>query len=175
MRKGMFIAFCMCLLLVACDDKKQLTLPTRSKDQTKLKKEAVPTETETVDGNEKGEDETLKELYITIHEQSSRIILYENQTTKELKEILPMSFSMEDLHQNEKFVYLNQNFTTNAQAISQIQKGDVMLFGSNCLVIFYESFPTTFQYTPIGRIEDLNVLDEIAGNTVIQVRLEMRE
>lgn len=174
MRKGMLITFCMCLLLGACKDKNQLTQPSNPKKQTKLKQE-IQTQNGTVDNNGKGEDEILKDLYVTINEQSSKIILYENQTTKELKEILPMSFSMEDLHRNEKFVYLNQNFTTNAQAVSQIQKGDVMLYGSDCFVIFYESFPTTFQYTPIGRIEDLNLLDEVAGNVVVQVHLEMRE
>ncbi|MGX8835468.1 cyclophilin-like fold protein [Amedibacillus sp. YH-ame6] len=175
MRSEVLITICMCVLLVACNDKKQPVYISSPKVQIQTKKERVPIQNNTIINEKKREVETLKELYITINDQSSKIILYDNKTTKELKEILPISFSMEDLHRNEKFVYLNQNFTTNSQTIAQIHKGDIMLFGSNCLVIFYESFLTTFQYTPVGKIENLSVLDKIVGNAVIEVYLEMKE
>ena len=43
-----------------------------------------------------------------------------------------------------------------------------MLFGNNCLVIFYESFDTTYSYTKIGHIDNLDNLEN--GN--IKVKFE---
>lgn len=39
-----------------------------------------------------------------------------------------------------------------------------MLFGSSCLVIFYENFNTSYSYTRIGKINNANNLDIILGN-----------
>lgn len=40
-----------------------------------------------------------------------------------------------------------------------------MLFGNNCLVIFYKTFYTSYSYTKIGHIE--NILD--LGSDSVQV------
>jgi hypothetical protein len=34
-----------------------------------------------------------------------------------------------------------------------------MLYGNNCLVVFYKSFDTSYSYTKIGHIESLNELE----------------
>ena len=39
-----------------------------------------------------------------------------------------------------------------------------MLFGSSCLVIFYENFNTSYSYTRFGKINNANNLDIILGN-----------
>jgi hypothetical protein len=38
-----------------------------------------------------------------------------------------------------------------------------MLYGNNCLVIFYKSFDTSYQYTKIGHIENL---DDIGSENI---------
>ena len=55
----------------------------------------------------------------------------------------------------------------NPQLVGQIQKGDVMLFGSDCLVIFYDSFETEFRYTKIGHIDNLGDLGN--GNVDVSI------
>ena len=38
-----------------------------------------------------------------------------------------------------------------------------MLFGGDCVVLFYESFPRTYAYTPLGWINDPEGLAEALG------------
>ena len=47
-----------------------------------------------------------------------------------------------------------------------------MLYGNNCLVIFYESFSTTYSYTKIGHIENIDNLKENleSGNVEIKIK-----
>lgn len=44
-----------------------------------------------------------------------------------------------------------------------IHTGDILLFGSNCIVLFYEDFSTSYSYTPIAHIEDINGLKSALG------------
>ena len=50
----------------------------------------------------------------------------------------------------------------------KINVGDVMLYGNNCLVIFYKSFDTSYSYTKIGHIDNLPDL----GSDSITVKFE---
>ncbi len=45
-----------------------------------------------------------------------------------------------------------------------IHTGDILLFGSNCIVLFYEDFSTSYSYTPISNIEDTNGLESALGS-----------
>lgn len=146
--------------------------PIETKD-TQEQSDTLIDQNEIIDETKK-EEETLKELYITVNGQTRKVNLYDNQTTNELLMMLPMTITMDDLHRNEKYIYLDQNLSTQSQSIANIQKGDLMLYGSNCLVLFYESFPTTFQYTPIGKIENPISLDQIVGSGSIQVTFELK-
>lgn len=125
---------------------------------------SVPESSDSVDNAE-------NQHSITINEEQYAIELYDNQTVNELMDYLPLNITMEDLNANEKFYYLDQNLTTISQNVGQISRGDIMLFGSNCLVLFYESFPTSYSYTPIGRIIDSDQLTSLreAGSVSVQL------
>lgn len=88
---------------------------------------------------------------------------YDNPTARELYSRLPMTLGMSAMA-HEKYYYLEQSLPTDSERISRIDAGDIMLWGNDCLVVFYESFDTTYSYTRIGRISDVSGLAEFLGS-----------
>lgn len=107
--------------------------------------------------NNKNEKSDLKmtEIKVKIHDKTYKLNLENNQTVEEFINSLPQEYMMNELNGNEKYVYISESLTTNIYQPKKIEKGDVMLYGDNCLVIFYESFETNYRYTKIGHIDNL--------------------
>ncbi len=78
-------------------------------------------------------------------------------------ELLPLSAEMSELNGNEKYLYLDESLPTDPYRPQTIEAGDVMLYGDDCLVVFYETFPTSYSYTRIGRLTSVEGLAEAAG------------
>lgn len=57
-----------------------------------------------------------------------------------LLEKLPLTLNMDELNGNEKFYFFSEKFPTDSEPVGNIRAGDLMLYGSLCLVLFYESF-----------------------------------
>ena len=104
---------------------------------------------------------------ITINKKEYTLNLVDNPTTNKLKEMLPLEINMEELNGNEKYIYLDTTLPTNSSNLKRINAGDVMLYGDNCLVIFYKSFDTPYSYTKIGHIDNLENL----GKGSIKVKI----
>ena len=117
---------------------------------------------------EKKESDIMTNINVIINNNSYVLKLEENETVRELFKLLPQEYTMNELNGNEKYVYLGSALPTNSSKPKKINKGDVMLFGDNCLVVFYESFNTNYSYTKIGHIDDLPNL----GNSNITIRFE---
>lgn len=116
------------------------------------------------------EEMTMDKVYININGQKLEVDLENNSTVSAFTKMLPLELSMNDLNGNEKYVYLNESLPTNTYSPKHIEAGDVMLFGDNCLVIFYESFDTSYSYSKIGHIDSLPELD--GGNVSVNLSTE---
>jgi len=101
-----------------------------------------------------------------------KVVLEENKTVDALVQKLPITIKMEDLNNNEKYCYLDFTLPTEAKSVKNIKKGDIMLFGNNCLVIFYKSFKTSYSYTRIGHIENSNNIEQVLGKSTVEVLFE---
>lgn len=113
-------------------------------------------------------NEVIRSLKATIDEKEYIINLEDNETVKSFVNLLPQKLNMSDLNGNEKYVYLSAELPVNSYNPNHINKGDVMLFDNNCLVIFYKSFDTSYSYTKIGHIDNLPDL----GSSDILVRID---
>lgn len=113
-------------------------------------------------------------LKITVGTNTFTATLYINPTVTAFKTRLPMTISMSDLNANEKYFDLPANLPANASNPGTIKAGDLMLYGSNTLVLFYKSFSTTYSYTRMGRIEDTSGLIAALGSGNVTVRFELQ-
>ena len=86
--------------------------------------------------------------------------------------MLPMTLEMNELNGNEKYHFLSGELPTASEQPSEIRVGDIMLYGSNCVVLFYKTFPSSYSYTRIGRIDDVAGLQEAVGSAGVTVQFE---
>lgn len=107
------------------------------------------------------------DVTVTIHGVSFSIELANNDTAAAFQNLLPATLSMQELHGNEKFVNLESSLPTDSSVVGSIQAGDLMLYGDNCVVLFYKSFTTSYSYTRIGRITDTDGLAAAVGSGTI--------
>ncbi len=119
------------------------------------------------------EEVQMEKMQIVIGEKTYSVSLYDSETTKSLKEMLPMTVSMEELNGNEKYTYLSQSLPTERVYPRQIHTGDLMLYGSDCLVLFYKDFATSYGYTPLGKVNDPIGLTEAVGSGKVKVTFQM--
>ena len=113
-------------------------------------------------------NEVVKSVKAIINEKEYVINLENNETANSFASLLPLELNMSELNGNEKYIYLDTTLPTNSSNPKRINTGDVMLYGDNCLVIFYKSFDTSYSYTRIGHIDNLPNL----GNGNITVKFE---
>ncbi len=77
--------------------------------------------------------------------------------------LLPLTLTLRELNGNEKFLYLDEALPSQPESVGQIQAGDLMLYGNDCVVLFYKSFTTSYSYTRLGRITDPAGLADAVG------------
>ena len=117
------------------------------------------------------EEPDMPEFKIVVGDKTFSATLYDNAAAKALTAMLPLTMNMNELNGNEKYFYLDKSLPTNSSRPSEIKAGDIMLYGDNCLVLFYESFSTSYTYTPIGHIDDPSELAAALGSGNVQVTI----
>lgn len=120
------------------------------------------------------EQKELKSVLLQIDETTVPIRFADNETAMALQKRLPLTMQMKELNGNEKYHYVPFSLPTNPKYIGTVQAGDLMLYGSDCLVLFYESFQTDIQYTRIGWVEP-NRLSELLSADTVRVQMSTEQ
>lgn len=128
----------------------------------------------TTHADESGKNVAGKKLAVKIGSNTFYADLEDNPTTTAFIKLLPFTVSMKEHNGNEKYAELSENLVTNASNPGTIQNGDLMLYGSNTLVLFYKSFPTSYSYTKIGKISNPAVLAAAVGSGNVSVTFEQQ-
>ena len=111
-------------------------------------------------------------IKLTIGGKSFEAELAAGATAKAFSALLPMTLNMNELNGNEKYCYLDTSLPSDASNPGTIHTGDILLYGNNCVVVFYKTFKTSYSYTRIGRITDPAGLEEALGSGDVTVRFE---
>lgn len=110
---------------------------------------------------------------LTLHQQSYDVELADNPTAKAFIKQLPLTLTMQELNGNEKFADLPHPLPPNPIRPETLYQGDLMLYGGHTVVLFYETFRTSYSYTPIGKVVAANKLQDAVGRGNIKVSFSM--
>ena len=121
------------------------------------------------------DDNTAMSINVIVGNKTFTATLADSETGNAFAQLLPMTVTMNELNGNEKYHYLNSSLPTDSYQPGTIQAGDLMLYGNNCVVLFYETFSSSYSYTCIGKIDDPSGLAEALGTGNVSVRFEKAE
>jgi hypothetical protein len=116
---------------------------------------------------------SAKKINIQVGSRTFTATLADNPAITALLPLLPMTLDMADLNRNEKTARLPKNLPTQTYSPGTIQNGDLLLWGANDFVIFYETFSSSYSYTRLGKIDDPSGLKEALGAGDVKVILEI--
>lgn len=135
---------------------------------------ANPNEPSNNDDNPDDNNSMSNNLKISIGSSSFSATLEDNAAVTAFKALLPMTVSMSEMNGNEKYYYLQGSLPTASSNPGTIRTGDLMLYGSSCVVLFYETFSTSYSYTRLGRVDNPSGLASALGSGHVTVTFELQ-
>lgn len=108
-------------------------------------------------------------MWMTVGERRFAITLADTDAGRAFAAMLPLSIDMVDLHGNEKYADLPTSLPTRASRPGTIRNGDLMLYGSKTLVVFYLTFDSSYSYTRLGRVDDPASLAQALGRGGVRI------
>jgi hypothetical protein len=108
-------------------------------------------------------------MWMNVGERRFAITLTDSATARGFAAMLPLALEMSDLNSNEKFASLPEALPTHASAPGTLRNGDLMLYGTDTLVVFYLTFNSSYSYTRVGRVDDPVGLSQALGLRDVRV------
>jgi hypothetical protein len=112
-------------------------------------------------------------IKIKIGSHTFTATLSDNASAKAFKAMLPLTINMLELNGNEKYYDFKDVLPSNASNPGNISNGDLMLYGSKTLVLFYKNFSTSYSYTKLGKLDNANDLEAALGGGNMNITFEL--
>lgn len=108
-------------------------------------------------------------MWMTIGEHRFSITPADTEAAREFAAMLPLTIDMPDLNNNEKHAELPKSLPTKTIRPGTIHNGDLMLYGSRTLVLFYLTFNSSYSYTRLGRVDAPVDLAQVLGRGAARI------
>lgn len=108
-------------------------------------------------------------MWMIVGERRFATTLTDNEAARAFTAQLPLTLDMAELNGNEKYARLPKALPANARPPGMIHNGDLMLYGSDTLVVFYSTFSSSYSYTRLGRVDNPAELAQALGLADIRV------
>ena len=105
----------------------------------------------------------MTSISVQIGEKAFTARLEDNETARAFVALLPLTLDMRDLNDNEKVIELSKKLPGDVSNPGKIREGELMIWSSRSLVLFYKTFPTSYSYSRLGRIENTAGLIDAVG------------
>jgi hypothetical protein len=108
-------------------------------------------------------------MWMSVGERRFAITLTDNAAARAFAAHLPLTLDMSELNGNEKHADLREALPANASRPGTIRNGDLMLYGTNTVVVFYATFNSSYSYTRLGRVDEPADLPQALGRGGVRV------
>ena len=108
-------------------------------------------------------------MWMTIGERRFAITLADNAAARAFASLLPLTLDMGDLNANEKHITLPEALPASPSRPGTLRNGDLMLYGTDTLVLFYLTFDSPYAYTRLGRVDDASSLPQTLGEGKVRI------
>jgi len=178
MKKNLPVFFAIIFTFVGCNN----TAPnngnesSQKTDASKNNSTDEQNKSQTDSGKDTITVEKMITMNITIGNKTFITTLEDNDTAKAFVKQLPLTLDMSELNGNEKLNYLSSNLRVDkSTSTGKINEGDLMLYGDNCIVLFYKTFNTSYSYVKLGHIDNTTGLAEAVGSGNIKIAFSANE
>jgi len=113
-------------------------------------------------------------MWMTTGERRFAATLVDNAAARAFAAQLPLTLDMPDLNGNEKHAKLPKALPANPSRPGTIRNGDLMLYGSDTLVVFYLTFDSPYSYTRLGKVDDAAGLTHALGAGSVRIVFSRR-
>lgn len=108
-------------------------------------------------------------MWMTVGDRCFSVTLADTEAARAFAVQLPLILEMTDLNGNEKKFDLPKDLPAKPRRPGTIRHGDLMLYGTNTVVVFYVTFDSPYSYTRLGRVDDPNGLAQVLGTSRVKI------
>ena len=116
----------------------------------------------------------VKFAFICVLRQTETFVvtkLNNSKAAKQFCKMLPLTVTMNELNGNEKYHYFDKEFSGKSKTYPKINPGDLMIFGGDCLVLFYDKITSSpYEYIKIGKLTNAGSLAKTLGRKNVKVK-----